>query len=213
MTRTRARADPYPYFLALGFRQEYLEPIADKLAALCHVLFEPFCVQGEYDVAKWRLGERVADVLGAERWNFRVAGPASLILLMRVMHGVLHTLRTLDVPIAWSAALSPVALSQRGEMSSLRLPHPEVPARGFSGMASHLRMEVRESGCVKVRLTSPLRVADNLEEAMGAELAEKVRLRGIDLRGLTVRVRASGYAPQEVFAWDEGAKQVRVWLE
>jgi len=74
---TIARTEPpWPLFLKLGFNHEYLEPMADKLPALCRTLFEPFCVEYPYDLADWQLGSRMSDLLGDDRWNFRIAGPA-----------------------------------------------------------------------------------------------------------------------------------------
>ena len=213
ITRAQGDSDPFPYYLAMGFREDHLEPLARRLPALSRVLLDPFLLDGEYDPARWRLSERVSDVLGEDRWNFRVAGPATLILLMRVMHGVLHALRTLDAPVSWSAPLRPILESAAPAMASLTLPRPERPERGFGGMARHLRLQIREGGEIKVRLTSPLHVVDNLQEAMGEDIAAKVRARGIDLNGLASRVRASGYVPQEIFLLRYGAKQVRVWLE
>jgi hypothetical protein len=54
------------------------------------VLFEPFLVEYRYDLADWRLAERVGDILGDDRWNFRIAGPADLILLLRAWHGATY---------------------------------------------------------------------------------------------------------------------------
>jgi predicted unusual protein kinase regulating ubiquinone biosynthesis (AarF/ABC1/UbiB family) len=92
LIRATMREDesPWPPMIALGFDREFLEPIAAKLPALCRVLFEPFLVEYRYDLADWRLAERVGDILGDDRWNFRIAGPADLILLLRAWHGATY---------------------------------------------------------------------------------------------------------------------------
>ena len=87
---------PWPLFLKLGSDQEYLELLADKLPALCRVLFEPFCAEYPSDPADWRLGERVSDILGPGRLNFRIAGPAGLVFLLRAFYGLTYYLQGLE---------------------------------------------------------------------------------------------------------------------
>ena len=96
---------PYPLFLKLGFNAEYLEPLADKLPALCRVLFDPLVAEYAYDMADWRLDERVADILGDDRWNFRIAGPPALVFLLRTFHGLTHYLSGLGTPVRWRQAI------------------------------------------------------------------------------------------------------------
>jgi predicted unusual protein kinase regulating ubiquinone biosynthesis (AarF/ABC1/UbiB family) len=213
MAEANRDGDPYPLFLKLGFDPAYLEPLAHKLPALSRVLFEPFLLEGEYGLAGWKLGERVSDILGDDRWNFRVAGPAELILLMRVFHGLLHALGRLDAHVPWKALLRPIRDDLRAEAQALALPAAAQTSRSFARLAKYLLIQVNEQGAMKVRLTSPLHVVDDLENAMDPETLAKVRNRGIDLAAIVSRVRASGYAPQEVFTLDEGPKQIRVWLQ
>jgi hypothetical protein len=213
MAEANRDGDPYPLFLKLGFDAAYLEPLAHKLPALSRILFEPFLLDGEYDVASWRLGERVSDILGDDRWNFRVAGPAGLILLMRVFHGLVHALKRLDAPVSWKHAMRPIRDELRPAARALALPVPPDARRGFARLAKYLLIQVTEHGMTKVRLTSPLQVVDDLEAVMDEGTLEKVRKRGIDLKRIVSRVRASGYAPQDVFTLDEGPKRIRVWLQ
>ena len=213
MTEANRDGDPYPLFLKLGFDPAYLEPLAHKLPALSRVLFEPFMLEGEYGVDDWKLGARVSGILGDDRWNFRVAGPADLILLMRVFHGLLHALRRLDAPVSWKAIMRPIRDDLRAEAQALALPAAPQASRSFARMAKYLLIQVSENGMTKVRVTSPLHVVDDLEGSMDAETLAKVRRRGIDLARIVAGVRASGYAPQDVFTLNEGPRQIRVWLQ
>lgn len=212
ITEANGRDDPYPHFLELGFDPGYLEPIAGRLPALCRMLFEPFLLDSPFDLAGWRLGERVGQVLGEDRWNFRIAGPPGGILLMRVFHGLTHTLRRLGAPVSWRAPMQAILAHFGEELAALQTPAPPVPERGFAGMAKHLHIEVREQGQLKVRLTSPLHVVDRLAETMDPATLEKVRAQNIDLDELVRDVRRNGYRPQDVFRLEGDVKQVRVWL-
>ena len=213
MTESNSTGDPYPLFLKLGFDPDYLGPLAEKLPALSRVLFEPFIISAPYSVGHWQLGERVAAVLGEDRWNFRVAGPPEMILLMRLFHGLIHALRTLNADVNWKFALDPIRAQFAGEMAKLTLDEPEHETRGFSTVAKHLKIRVRRDGETKVQLTSPLHVIDNLEESMDAELMRQIEAQNIDLARIVRGVRENGYRPQEVFQLNSENKEVRVWLE
>jgi predicted unusual protein kinase regulating ubiquinone biosynthesis (AarF/ABC1/UbiB family) len=213
ITEENGTADPFPLFVKLGFNADYLEPLAERLPALCRVLFEPFIVGGPYAVAQWRLGERVADILGDERWNFRIAGPPQLIFLIRVFHGLVHALRVLDVPVPWKFLLEPIRAQFDAQAAALALDVPARAERGFGRVAKHLKIHVLRDGCTAVKLTSPLRAIDELELLMGDELAAQVRSQGVDLDAIVQAVRRSGYCPQQVFRLVSGDKDVRVWLE
>lgn len=213
ITEQNGDADPYPLYLKLGFDPEYLEPIAERLPALSRVLFEPFITDGPVDVARWELGARVADILGDDRWNFRIAGPPELIFLMRVFHGIIHALRTLDVPVHWKFLLDPIRAQFADQVAMLALDEAPRPERSFATVAKHVKIHVRRNGETRVKLTSPLRTIDTLDEMMGAELMAQVQDQGIDVAELVHRVRRSGYRPQEVFRLESAEKDVRVWLE
>ena len=204
---------PYPLFLKLGFQEQFLEPLAAKLPALCQVLFEPFCAQYPYDVAQWRLSERVADVLGEDRWNFRIAGPPALVFLLRSLHGLSTYLHGLRTPVFWSRAIEPCLAALHEEMNGLELDQPQGRANDLSSLARYLKIRVRENGSTKVELTGYSMGIDDLEELLGEELAAKIRDRGIDLSAIVSDVRRRGYSPGRVFELEEGTKHVAVWLE
>jgi predicted unusual protein kinase regulating ubiquinone biosynthesis (AarF/ABC1/UbiB family) len=213
MTEANADDDPYPLFLKLGFDPAYLEPIADRLPGLCRVLFEPFILASPYHVSRWHLGERVAGVLGEDRWNFRIAGPPSLILLMRMFHGLIHALATLDVELPWRFLLEPIRQQFSQAVDALALAEPPQPARGFGNVAKHLRIHVKREGQTRVQLTSPMQMIDQLDATLDVELRGQIAAQGIDLHEIVARVRASGYRPQEVFRLTTAEKDIRVWLE
>ena len=204
---------PLPLLLNLGFSREYLEPLADKLPALCKVLFEPFCVDYPYDPNDWRLAERVSDVLGDDRWNFRAAGPPALVFLLRAFHGVIYYLQSLSAPVMWGRMLGPVLEAYADEMDRLDLPSVEVEHRDFSSLAQYLKIRVQNEGRTKVLLTSRADGIDDLENLIDDDLRGKIVREGIDLPAIVRDVRQRGYVPGPVFQLVDGQKQVDVWLE
>ena len=54
----------------LGFSREKLLPIETKLPELLHVIFEPFIEQEAYDLSKWKIKERVDQILSDQKWCF-----------------------------------------------------------------------------------------------------------------------------------------------
>ncbi len=204
---------PLPLFVKLGFRAEYLAPLADKLPALCQVLLEPFIADHNFDLAHWRLDERMRDVLGDDRWNFRIAGPAEMIFLMRAFHGLLYYLRGLNAPVNWRRLLWPCMHGLSGEMASLAMPMPTQSYRDFRSLAQWLKIRVSESGRTKVELTANATGIDDLEQLLNPELMIKIRERHIELEQIVRDIRRRGYTPGPVFQMDEGAKHIAVWLE
>ncbi len=227
---TRAQSgDAFATLLELGFDAELLEPLAERLPALCRVLFEPFCQTGAFALADWRRGERAADILGELRWNFRMAGPPKLVFVLRAFAGLAFYLERLGVDVSWSRALEPILLEQRDELIAPgaavcdATPHSTeqgqraavTPRSRFESMARHLQIVVTQSGSTKVALTFPASAIDDLDELMDEAVQARVKAAGIDTAALLRRVRATGYVPQAVFSLDESHtnKGVRVWLE
>ncbi len=204
---------PLPLFIKLGFRPEYLEPLADKLPAMCQVLLEPFIADHPFDLAQWRLDERLGDILGDDRWNFRIAGPAEMIFLMRAFHGLLYYLRGLQAPVNWRRLLWPCMHGLSSEMASLSIPVATRANRDFRSLAQWLKIRVSEAGCTKVELTSNATGIDDLEHLLDPDLLAKINDRHIELQRVVRDIRRRGYTPGPVFDLDEGTKHISVWLE
>jgi predicted unusual protein kinase regulating ubiquinone biosynthesis (AarF/ABC1/UbiB family) len=203
-------------YVAIGFNPRLLEPIARRLHAVTGVLFEPFCLQGPYDPREWRLSERLADVLGEDRWNFRFAGPASLLFLIRAFQGLVTYVNALGARIDWRAEL--LAIPRRAAPPP-GLPRDErpapltIPGDLTTMAATTLRLRVLRDGEQTVQLSFAATAAGHLEDLIPQELVGSLRDRGIDLRQLADGIVASGYEPRDLFTLEEDGKTVRVWLE
>ena len=215
LIRAAMRRDepPWPLFLKLGFDKEFLEPLADKLPALCRVLFEPFCVEYPYDPADWRLALRVSDILDDDRWNFRIAGPASMIFLLRAFHGLAYYLEGLRTPVMWHRAIRPLIDRFEADMNRLDLPPADERHRDFGSLAKYLKIRVREAGRTKVELTSYAAGIDDLDGLLDDDLKRRIAAQHIDLSAVVTQIRRRGYTPGPVFEMTEGNKEVAVWLQ
>lgn len=210
---------PWPLLIKLGFQAEFLEPLAAKMPAVCRVLFEPFCQNMPYDMADWKLSERLADILGDDRWNFRIAGPASLIFTLRAFHGLSHYLSGLATSVNWQGCWDEALASLRSQLATLTLPVTAKPAKepaqatDFGNVAKHLKIRVVEAGQTKVQLTQAAMNIERLTELLDEDLQARIAHSGINLIAILREVRQRGYAPGPVFRLNEGAKQVEVSLE
>lgn len=204
--------DPYPLFLNMGFDAGLLEPLRSKLPALCQVLFAPFATPGTFDLSSWELAERVDDILGEDRWNFRISGAAQSIFLMRAFHGLVWYLGRLASPVSFSAALRPHVEALGASAARVELAVPEDPRTSFAGLARHLCLQVHEGAEEKARITLPASAVERLETLLDDELAQRIAERGIELQELVSEARRRCYAPQELFELSDGSKRVRVWL-
>lgn len=211
---TARRGRPLDHLVELGFREELLGPIESKLPAICRVLFEPFESPGKFDLSTWCRGERMDDILGEDRWNFRMAGPAKFILLMRALRGVIYYLERLGEPVSWERALAPTLEKCAIDLASAPPTRPRRSS-GFDALARHLRIEVRRGGETRVSLTFPASSVEELPTLMDEETAAKIAERGIDLLAILRSARAQGYTPSELFTLEEptDGRRFRVWLE
>ncbi len=128
-------------YLALGFNPDLLEPMAHLLPALNRTVFEPFITEGPFWLSAWRLNERIESLLGPLRWNFRFAGPADLILVLRAYLGLIRYVRALGVDVDWSEVWrSTVELASSRLHTALlarsRCPIPAICSRATCGSPS-----------------------------------------------------------------------------
>jgi len=198
-------------YRALGFNPDLLEPMAHLLPALNQVVFEPFVTAGPFSLSAWRLSERVESLLGPFRWNFRFAGPAGLIFVVRAYLGLYRYMQALRADIDWSE----VWRSSVGPVQAAAGPAAgQRPAAGGREVLSrHLRVAVWEEGQVRVDLTFKAVLAESLPDLIPDELAEKLRARGLDVQRIAERAAEHHFSPEELFRLTEATKLVRVWLE
>lgn len=204
------------FYAQMGFRLELLEPMADRLPALSHVLFEPFRRQGPFSLAEWDPAARSAEILGELRWNFRFAGPPELLFLLRAYRGVLAYLRALSVPLDWRRALEG-ACGDAPAAPAAPAPIVAAPKDPFgtptAGGARTLRVRVSEGGRTKVDLTFRAAMVEHLADLIPDELQPKLEKLRIDVPELARAAVQRGVVPGALFRLDEEGKEIRVWLE
>lgn len=210
MTRQQ-QGDPFPLLVGLGFREDLLRPLRPKLSSLCQVLFEPFLVRGRYVHKDWNRSERANDILGDDRWNFRMSGPAQMTFLIRGFQGVFYYLNQLNVALNWYELLDRVLPKHLAEVMTLRIPKVDQ-GPGFESLAKHLCIRLMEDGKQKVALTFPANAIERLPSLMGEHILNRVLAQGIQPETLISQARAAGFAPSELFVLEEGNRTLRVWL-
>ena len=209
-------------FAAMGFETEKLALIAEPLAAVANALLQPFLKDEEFDLATWDLKDRFEALLGENRWWFRSAGPPTLLLLLRAFQGLVQQLEQLQVNINWWQVLE-TSVSPDTRLLAINIPLPPLPsemanltraANMASGAAEHLRVVVIRDGEKVVEITMPGRAARNIENLMPEDVLEQITAAGeIDMKAIRQRLEDTGLCPQEVFEFNNGEKQYRVWLE
>ncbi len=200
----------FEQFLSLGFEEELLAPMRQRLLPLTHALFEPFAEKDPFDPKDWRLGDRVTEILQDDRWNFRFAGPATLLVFLRAYQGLLQYLKALGTPVDWQAIFY-------GVVGDAPIPAPAsrpIVGRPSPGPgASNLRIRVKKEGKTVVAVTFRARAAADLRELMPDDVIEQLENRKIDLSEISDRVVRSRFAPADLFELEQNGKSIRVWLE
>jgi hypothetical protein len=197
-------------YLALGFNPDLLEPMSHLLPALNRIIFEPFIAQGPFTFSQWRLGERVEKLLGSFRWNFRFAGPAGLIFLVRAYLGLIRYLHALKLDVdcsrVWRESVGPAL--QTAPPPPVCEPDPARPV-----LSRHLRVAVWDKGVARVNLTFKAILAESLADLIPDELGERLVARGLDVQRIASEAALRRFAPGELFHLEEASKLVKVWLE
>ncbi len=211
--------DPLQAFAAIGFEPTKLSYIRDKLPALCRILFKPFLLDRPFSPSAWSLGHDVDALLGEQKWWFRSAGPADLFLLMRAFQGITDQLAKLDVRLPWwpfcKRAVGKDFLQKVANLSLPPLPKElQGTTPSIKAIAHQLRVRVVENNEEKVSLTMPAEASLELEEIIPHDVLQQIQTsEQTDIATLTQQIRDSGIAPQELFSWNDGNKQYRVWLD
>ena len=213
--RHRENLDPVTCFSALGFDPEKLKDLRLTLPALMSVLFEPFLVEGPYNIKDWRMSERFDQIVGEMKWWFRSAAPPKLIFLMRTLHGLTTMLNRLDVPLPWQFIMDKIVSDIYPEARALSLPEIASNSQGpaFDSIAKYMKVHVVKSNGNKISLTMPGRCADDIEGVMDDPVKESIQRQKIDLVAIQDKARKSGFVPQILFELHDEERDMKVWLE
>lgn len=93
--------DALGLWLELGFNRGLLEPLKEHLPRVGEILFRPFASTTPFDSRPWQPAKEFDALLGEDGWNFRLAAPPSLLLLLRTVRGLVAYLDALESPVAW----------------------------------------------------------------------------------------------------------------
>lgn len=220
-TREVIPVDALAGFAAMGFDAAKLVAIADRLPALCQVLFEPFLLDRPFDSRSWDLRKRTDALLGDLKWWFRSAGPPELLLLLRAFQGLAVQLEALDVRLPWWPVLQrSVGDGVLQEARSVVFPSSVDAERrtqgegsDLSGLARFLRVRVEDAGREVVSVTLPAAEVAHLREQIPHDVCDRIDAKGVDLDARVAQILAHGIVPQEVFELADGARRFRVWLD
>ncbi len=215
--RKREPIDSIACLAELGFDIEKLQDLGERLPGLLQVLFEPFIVDDNFDLADWNLNARWDAIAGELKWWFRSAAPPRMLFLMRSLHGIASHLKRLDASLCWRWILVDVAAELYPEAGKLTIAEIETGeakhACGFQKLAEYLKVEVDKGENNHVFLTMPSRVVDQLGEVIDPRVLDMIKKENIDLKEVQAKVQQSGYATQTLFEVEDPVRRVRVWLE
>ncbi|MCB0337472.1 MAG: hypothetical protein KDD62_14245, partial [Bdellovibrionales bacterium] len=175
------------------------------------LILEPFMHEGSYQLQHWRLSERVSTLLGDDRWNFRLAGPASLILFLKAFSGICQYLQLLDVPLNWKRRIDDLQ-TRHGLVQTTPTQIHELDTE-FGSDHGALKIQVDKNGQTKVKVTFGLKSLENLPNLIPDEVNQALRNRHIIPEEIAQEAIAKGYPKGTLFELQEGDKTIKVWLE
>ncbi|MCO4783261.1 MAG: AarF/ABC1/UbiB kinase family protein [Candidatus Cloacimonetes bacterium] len=210
-TLNKASFSPYSYYLSLGFNPNYLYPIIKRLPALNEVFFAPFTSLGRFEFKNWNRTALTNQILGDERWNFRLAAPAELIFLMKSFIGLFHFLSTLNPSFFFRPHIQNLLKSYEVELSNLKVAHSENYS--YDDMAQSLKISVFENSTQKVQLTFQRHLVNQLKHLIPPDVLTVIQSRSIDIDSIIHQTHLNGYPSGDLFSLQENNKTIRVWLE
>ncbi|WP_127716517.1 AarF/UbiB family protein [Halobacteriovorax sp. HLS] len=173
----------------IGFDKDKLSHISNRIVPLLSAIFSPFTSPLKFDLNNYDIKKIVDNILGEDKWWFRMAGNNEVFSLMRSYSLLLKTLTRFNTPIFFSKILKEVvSVATFEETSSISVPldHAED---FFKEMSHHLNIIVSENCIEKVNLTFPSQVLKNIGDYMQVSTLEKLEQAGVDLK----EVIATGY--------------------
>lgn len=218
--RKKTDASPLECFAELGFDTDKLSTIHGSLTVLSGYLFQPFLSDIPFNLATWHLEQDIAGLLGENRWWFRSAGPADLILLMRAFQGLIVQLKFLQVKLNWWQALQQ-AVGDELMQQAVDYPLPVIKVTDackhlyFSDQAEKLCVQVTESGVEKVFVTLPANAVFTLEQIIPEDILQLISQSqpSVNLNQLVNDLRDHGLVAQALFELNNGNKIYKVWLQ
>lgn len=203
-------------FVTMGFDEKKLSHITEKLDDLSQILLYPFLVTHPFHTKAWQLSESLQVLLDEQRWWFRAAGPADLLLLLRAFHGLSQQLQQLDIAIPWwpllKFTIGDTLLEQASTLEMIPVSH--IESTRTQNNAQKLCIRISENKIEVIALDLPAEAALDLGSVIPLSVLKHIeRNINIDLSELTKRLQKTGLTPQTLFEFTSDKKQHRIWLE
>lgn len=209
---------PLQCFAAMGFDAHKLVYIQNSLPLISRILFRPFLGEKAMRMQDWKVKQPMTQLLGDQRWWFRSAGPANLLLLMRAFQGLEQQLEQLQVYQPWwpllKESIGEELLQQARDFRLTDLPSELEQGPGIKAIAETLYVEVFKNGAPHVKVSLPAEAAMELATLMPEDVLEQLQnSTEVDLVAIQQRIYDSGIAPQMVFEYQHAEKTYKVWLK
>ncbi len=219
--QSKTPVDSLLCFIAMGFNAEKLSHIENKMTDLCNILFYPFIEPRPIHAKDWKITQPLQKLLEEQRWWFRAAGPADLLLLLRTFHGLKQQMEQLDVALPWwpmlKFAVGDEIIQQARDIeftTSNKVVTSKMPVAMVN--AKKLCIRVIENEQTKVSLDLPAEAILDLESMIPLPALQQIQENNdFDLISLTNNLLQKDVVPQMIYDSknNEIGKQYKIWLE
>lgn len=196
---TLTEQEVFDTFISLGFNPALLAPMKDKLSDIREVLTKPFSNNEPFSAESWKLSETLEKILGEDRWNFRVAGPAHLIYFLRSFSGLINYQKLLNQPFSWCESLQKITAKISKTCATQK--NSLEPSLALN-TDKELSILVCEDGKQVVKLRMKAEVLTRIDEVMPDGLVPRLTENGIDVFKLCFEAVNNNYPVGEIFRAD-----------
>lgn len=200
------------HFKKLGFDLEKLKFFQNTLPNLLEILFDPFLVNRPFDLASWRLEERINNLLGENKWWFRSSGDSSFLELMKSFLGLIKVIEYLDVNINWHSNFVKIITSfNLNEIESNTPTYPNSIPQATE-LAHYLLIQVFKDSKEHVKIELPASSFFDLENFIPEDVHKKLKDRSLNLSEIKFKYLEQGLVPGKVFELADAKSVFQVHL-
>jgi predicted unusual protein kinase regulating ubiquinone biosynthesis (AarF/ABC1/UbiB family) len=201
-----------PLLATIGFNAEKLVHIEDYLPPLLEAIFSPYCSNLKFDLKNYNINKIVENILGENKWWFRMAGNEEVFSMMRSFSLLLKTLSRLDIPLFFKMHLNKDLhedfLTKADELTL----SPGTKENYFNNTAKNLHLKVTENGIEKVFLSMPSTVLQDIENYINDDIRDRIIKEGISLEKIIQTAYKNKLQPQKLIHLQGDDKEVLIYL-
>ncbi|MCP4915127.1 MAG: hypothetical protein GY909_18555 [Oligoflexia bacterium] len=196
--------------VALGFSEQKLSTIVDKVPLIVTTLREPFDSIYAYDIRDWNFKEKINLILGEDRWVFRSSGNPKTFLMIRSFIGLINLLKKSKHPIFFKKVIDDVSLPN--SLKTTELPEVSIEAIDPKLLERKLTVLIDKNDQRTTELQVNALNIFNIEEMLNDQILKTIEQQGVSLTEIKRKAIEGSLRPMSLIdvSIDNARYQVKI---